>query len=447
MFSYIGARDSPLVGCVLRARKAVAVIDAVVVVESQTSATTPALAALLSSLPLPGGDCTADTTTANVVSSVFLPLPPADWLVGLNAVLTNAALSRPPARRNTLFTTRLCGILTIAADACDLWTTRGEGLFAGRPYVDPRTLVSVEIKVKAVGARVDAQRIGGVCRFCTRAAAAAMGQKPLVNNDDIAAAALAISLHCPVKLFSRDAACVRAVLAALVQRPKNNLRVFINGLCVVDAEGVPPPPTSEPALDLALSAVGWSRDLLLDALTATLLAPQGAAALRALQVAQEVADERVGGPSGAFSTLKALESGAFVSDSQITALRDYVLSATAKDASIIIALGKVQNMGTGTWTAPGTGAGATAEASSLSAVGRALAARTPFFVPYRDSALLAAISVVDWDVKPLSRVERWARLAAADEEAWARGGAAVARAAGKVCGLYAIGGAGGAGAG
>ena len=451
VFSFIGDINSLLVGYVLRVRKSIVQIGDKDFATPTPHSPHPAFTALHSSLPPPGSAIT-NLSHGLAPLSISLSKPPETWLIGLTEILKKATTNHLPTTRTVA--PQLSDILSIVVDACTLTTTLD---------TDPLSHISIEIKPKAIGTHTDAVRRGGACRFCIRAAAAALFESRIdietTENDNTnytLAAAQRISLYCPCKLyFSTNISDVHCVLTTLIQRPRNNLRIFIAGICVF-GEGI-----SLDQLEVTLAKHQWTITSLLDAVAAILISPQGAFVLNTLQKAQEIADEQVGGPIGAAEILEMIKSGDENETNKIYALRDYILAATAKDASIIIALAKKKIMPIPEEIAGiGAGAGAIPTINTSSEVCTKVnetsnsimmaqhtitdserGHRFPFHVPLSSDGmeLFATISVIDWDAKPLSRVEKWARLAESDENIWIhQHGSAVAQLANKVCGFSTI---------
>lgn len=301
VFGFAGSPDNPLSTCVLRVRKVVR----------------GSVGGGASARPPP-------SVAAGACARVRLSRAPAPWLSELASALARSDASRPAARSRAD---------ALDADAFEL--QEDAALLPRSARVPAHVQWAVEIKPKAAAPRVGGA-YDGACRFCARAVVHALeesaaaranaalpevegcaragGAAALPSDDDLTAdAAQLVSLYCPVDLFSGDVHRVRAALDALCARPRNNLRVWRGGGVWRDA--LP--------------------DVLLSALAAVLCGPHSP--LPPLRAVQEAGDAAVGGDdAGAVRVLLAAESGDANADAR---LDDYLRGATAKDASIVVALG------------------------------------------------------------------------------------------------------------
>jgi hypothetical protein len=328
---------------------------------------------------------------------------PAEWLAALASVLARADAERPSARSR--------------ADALDADALELQEDAAALPWevrIPMSVQWAVEVKPKAA-----APGVGGAvpaCRFCARAVVHALdesaqtlsaaesgareGGAAATPGDEVTAtvnAARLVSLYCPVELFSGVAARARAALEALSIRPRNNFRVWHGG---------GPVKTSLP-------------DALLSALAAILCGLHSP--LPQLRAVQDAGDAAVGGcDAGALELVAAAEAGDADADARLGA---YLCGATAKDASVVVALAWEEE-------AEGVAGGHAA---------RPVSDESPVLAPLRSvhalnvsgRRIFFSCAVVDWEAKPRDRVRKWAAAAERDGRVWRDGGARVHAAAGK----------------
>ena len=351
--------------------------------------------------------------------------PPLPWLRALDARLHAAAL-RAPHRRGVGL--RLSGPAqaTVQLD--------GGHCAPGAQGAPPLRTLCIELKPKwGLQPRAPAEP----CRFCLQQLAKAAAAR--------APAPPPLSHYCPLDLFSAAPRRVRRALAALCASPQNNFRVFEGGRLLFGAETLgggggallPAALAAHAALPLAAEAV---LEALAGALCSracplpALLRLQGLSAAAGEEEGARAALGRLAGAQGAGEGSQALAplvaglqallegqaqgstgaglragsgAGAAGADgsacsSDALALAAFLLSASAKDASLLVRL----RFGVG------EGGGAPQ-----------LAAAPCFFL-------------IDLDAKPAGRVEKYALQAQELAGLWAQGGAAAFAAAGKACSAW-----------
>ena len=394
VFGFAGSPDNPLSTCVLRVRKVVR----------------GSVGGGASARPPP-------SVAAGACARVRLSRAPAPWLSELASALARSDASRPAARSRA-----------DALDADALEVQEDAAMLPRTAHVPAHAQWAVEIKPTAVASRVGGA--DGVCRFCARAVVHALdestaaraalhvdaassdmeerarvggGAAAVSDNDLTIEAAQLVSLYCPADLYSGDVTRARAALGALSVRPRNNLRAWRGGHVWHDA-----PP-----------------DALLSALAALLCGPHSP--LPPLRAVQEAGDAAVGGDeAGALEVLLAAESGNADADAR---LDDYLRGATAKDASIVVALA---------WEEDAADSDTTATAGSLMTEEDKLELQSLRSVHVTDVGgrrVVFSFAVVDWEAKDRKRVRKWVAAAERDARVWKMSGPIILERAGKSCAL------------
>jgi inositol-pentakisphosphate 2-kinase len=365
----------------------------------------------------------ADATAAALEAELWADLPAAAAAGGLAAAACQAAFAAEvmgplvgAARVPPQAPARLAGAAAAALGRPDGVLMPDATLLPALDGEPAGATICIEIKPKSgADARCATAHPGRAAAAAGRARFA-LRQLLKLARGEVAAP----SGYAPAELFSDEPRRVAAALAALMASPQNNLGLFVDGRAVAIAGGGAP---AAAALDAAAAALGAAAGdgtpaaprAALAALLAAALAQEGAlAGVRAAQAAcghdvegvyrlyrslvnlpveaepADAAHAQGPGPDAAHAAAVAALLARPRADA-LRVLRSYLISATAKDCALMVALRRAL---------PGAAPRAQANFAAAGVVACAAAG----------GAFRYRVAVVDLDLKPLAKVAAHRRL-------------------------------------